>query len=78
MNGILGAGSDNSSLISKMSVRSKSGFPSVCFGFQIGLVRESVKINLDGNGELTLDNLKELACAFVDRKVIKYHQKEIG
>ena len=36
------------------------------FSMQIGLVRESVTVE---GGELTLSTLKEIACAFVDRKV---------
>ena len=36
------------------------------FSMQIGLVRESVTVE---GGELTLATLKEIACAFVDRKV---------
>lgn len=34
---------------------------------QIGLTREQVNVE----GELTLASLKEIACAFVDRKVIR-------
>ena len=36
------------------------------FQMQIGLTREQVNVE----GELTLPSLKEIACAFVDRKVI--------
>lgn len=36
------------------------------FQMQIGLTREQVNVE----GELTLASLKEIACAFVDRKVI--------
>jgi len=35
------------------------------FQMQIGLTREQVNVE----GELTLASLKEIACAFVDRKV---------
>ena len=38
------------------------------FAMQIGLVRESVTVELEG-GELTMATLKDIACAFVDRKV---------
>lgn len=38
---------------------------SLSFQMQIGLTRD--QINVDG--ELTLVSLKEIACAFVDRKV---------
>ena len=38
------------------------------FAMQIGLVRESVTVELEG-GDLTLSTLKDIACAFVDRKV---------
>ena len=38
------------------------------FSMQIGLVRESVSVE---GGELTLTTLKDIACAFVDRKVSK-------
>lgn len=50
-----------------MAVRSPP--PCLMFVMQIGLVRESVRVDLDGGGELTMDTLKEIACAFVDRKV---------
>ncbi len=43
------------------------------FSMQIGLVRESVTVE---GGELTLSTLKEIACAFVDRKVS--HQNHLG
>lgn len=36
------------------------------FHMQIGLVRESVAIE---GGDLTVPTLKDIACAFVDRKV---------
>ena len=42
----------------------KSG--GLTFAMQIGLVRESVTVE---GGELTLATLKDIACAFVDRKV---------
>ena len=38
------------------------------FQMQIGLVRESVTVQMEG-GNLTLTTLKDIACAFVDRKV---------
>ena len=41
------------------------------FHMQIGLVRESVTVQMEG-GDLTLATLKEIACAFVDRKVMRY------
>ena len=36
------------------------------FAMQIGLVRESVTVE---GGNLTMETLKEIACAFVDRRV---------
>ena len=41
---------------------------SLAFHMQIGLVRESVTVQMEG-GNLTLTTLKDIACAFVDRKV---------
>ena len=41
---------------------------SLSFTMQIGLVREIVRVELEG-GDLTMATLKEIACAFVDRKV---------
>ena len=38
------------------------------FHMQIGLVRESVTVQME-SGNLTLTTLKDIACAFVDRKV---------
>ncbi|ESO09562.1 hypothetical protein HELRODRAFT_168564 [Helobdella robusta] len=34
--------------------------------FQTGLVRKSIRINLDSNGELSMENLKRAACVFID------------
>ena len=45
------------------------------FSMQIGLVRESVTVE---GGELTLATLKEIACAFVDRKVSLFLTDKIG
>lgn len=42
--------------------------PPLTFLIQIGLVRETVTVNLDGSDQLTMETLKEIACAFVDRK----------
>ncbi|ELU04274.1 hypothetical protein CAPTEDRAFT_105698 [Capitella teleta] len=38
------------------------------FAMQIGLVRESVTVELEGDDPLGLTTLKDIACAFVDRK----------
>lgn len=38
---------------------------SLSFQMQIGLTRDQINVE----GELTLANLKEIACSFVDRKV---------
>lgn len=46
-----------------------SSGPPLTFLIQIGLVRETVTVNLDGSDQLTMETLKEIACAFVDRKV---------
>ena len=45
------------------------------FSMQIGLVRESVTVE---GGELTLSTLKEIACAFVDRKVSIFFTDKLG
>lgn len=47
--------------------------PPLTFLIQIGLVRETVTVNLDGSDQLTMETLKEIACAFVDRKVRQTH-----
>lgn len=40
------------------------------FAMQIGLVREAVTVTVEGGaGDLTMATLKDIACAFVDRKV---------
>ena len=39
------------------------------FHMQIGLVREAVTVE---GGELNFPTLKDIACAFVDRKVGRY------
>ena len=50
-----------------VSVTSSTGSTlNLTFAMQIGLVRESVTVE---GGELTLLALKDIACAFVDRKV---------
>ena len=42
--------------------------PGTTFAMQIGLVRESVTLKGE-SGDLVMSTLKDIACAFVDRKV---------
>ena len=51
-----------------MAAEFSSKTDTLVFQMQIGLVRESVAVQLDG-GNFTLSTLKDIACAFVDRKV---------
>ena len=46
------------------------------FHMQIGLVRESVTVQME-SGNLTLTTLKDIACAFVDRKVISDYRNSL-
>ena len=40
------------------------------FAMQIGLVREAVTVTVEGGAQdMTMATLKDIACAFVDRKV---------
>ena len=48
------------------------------FAMQIGLVREAVTVTVEGGaGDLTMATLKDIACAFVDRKVRRLFCKGI-